>query len=199
MQLPAPAPARRARLVLLLGLLAATLAAGVAARVLGRTRAARCRQRHHGRRASDAAVALRAALDRGSVLRGGDGLVRVELRCCEGQAPRRGAPRAADRPRRRPRPLGLDGWRAAALRQGGGARALRGAAPAGPLRTGRLRERRRAGAAAGARRPARRARASRRAIDGDRSPSGGTAHVGRARPRPRARRRARARPAARSA
>jgi Ca-activated chloride channel family protein len=79
MQLPAPAPARRARLVLLSCLVAATLAGGVAARVMGARPAP---QPGPGGSASGAsgAVKLHAALDRGSVLRGGDGLVRVELR-----------------------------------------------------------------------------------------------------------------------
>jgi len=81
MQLPTPAPARRARLVLLASLLLATLAAGVAARIGGPAGSG-----SGAPTAADGvtsgtsgAVTVRAALDRGSVLRGGDGFVRAEL------------------------------------------------------------------------------------------------------------------------
>jgi Ca-activated chloride channel family protein len=86
MQLSTPAPGRRARLVLLVSLLLVTLAAGVAARIGGPAG-----QRTGGTTSALAlgsvgALSASAALDRSSVLRGGDGLVRVEL-VLEGRPP----------------------------------------------------------------------------------------------------------------
>jgi Ca-activated chloride channel family protein len=80
MQLSSPAPARRARLVLLASLLLVTLAAGTAAR-FGRPDGSGGDATGASSPVSGTAGALsvRAALDRSSVLRGGDGLVRVEL------------------------------------------------------------------------------------------------------------------------
>ena len=88
MQLPAPAPAsaRRARHVLLACLLAVTLAAGVAARVAGSRTGAVSGAGAASTTGASGALSVRAALDRGSVLRGGDGLVRALL-LLEGRAP----------------------------------------------------------------------------------------------------------------
>ncbi|HEX5067552.1 MAG TPA: VWA domain-containing protein [Myxococcota bacterium] len=81
------APARRARLVLLASLLLVTLAAGTAAR-FGRPGGPGAAATGASGPVSGTAGALsvRAALDRSSVLRGGDGLVRVEL-VLEGRGP----------------------------------------------------------------------------------------------------------------
>ena len=72
--------ARRARLVLFCALLFTTLVAGVAARVLA-SRPSGGAGTAPGAAVSgtSGAVSLRAGLDRGAVLRGGDGLVRAEL------------------------------------------------------------------------------------------------------------------------
>lgn len=86
MQPLAPAPARRARLVLLSSLLFATLAAGVGARVLGSHPTPGPGGGSGVTSSRSGALSARAALDRGSVLRDSDGLVRVEL-SLEGQAP----------------------------------------------------------------------------------------------------------------
>lgn len=86
MQLSSPAPARRARLVLLASLVLVTVAAGVAARIGGPAGSAAGIPASGGATSgASGAVTLRAALDRGSVLRGGDGLVRAEL-VLEGRA-----------------------------------------------------------------------------------------------------------------
>jgi Ca-activated chloride channel homolog len=77
--------ARRARAVLLSLLLVATLAAGVAARVLGSRGLPLSHPGGTGASASADALAVRAELDRGSVLRGSDGLVRALL-TLEGRA-----------------------------------------------------------------------------------------------------------------
>jgi Ca-activated chloride channel family protein len=78
MQHPTPTASRRARLILLAALVAATAAAGVAARILGP------RPQAPGGAAVTAtfgagAVRGHLELDRGAVLRGGDGLVRALL------------------------------------------------------------------------------------------------------------------------
>jgi len=79
MTLQASTSARRARLVLLCALLFSTLVAGVAARVLASRPTPAGTGPGPAVSGAGDAVSLRAALDRGAVLRGGDGLVRAEL------------------------------------------------------------------------------------------------------------------------